>query len=446
MDRRRLLPILFRNGSAPSTLLNALIGYWKLDDGADSTGAYNLSAASAPQAYISGKIGNATRGMSAANKYLFNAGFAALTNTSFTVAAWLKRLSDTTTANYVLRLGNSALARIYMNIDGAEHMAVQTCKQAGVYGFKQHSLTVSKDIWHLCVIWFDISTYKTYISLDNGTPESADWVGAQTDGIGSPLSNERMEIGGAIVDTGAERYVDEVGVWSRVLTDAERTALWNNGSGDTHPFLDPVWNSDYQVIFLGDSLTNGTGSTTLAGSYPLQTLDLLSGRLKVDRAAAGGKRIDQLVSEGYVAQAAEAYSADYTHNVVCVWIGTNDLMQSGYNDADSIEPALWSVCDTLRAAGYDKIVVMTHTPATGYMDAGHQAIYETERQLLATAIRANFATHCDVIVDLAADTIIGEAGDDSNGTYYYDNLHMKDAGYGIVANLTVAALATIGIT
>jgi len=31
--------------------------------------------------------------------------------------------------------------------------------------------------------------------------------------------------------------IDEVGFWTRVLTEDERTALYNSGDGITYPFL-----------------------------------------------------------------------------------------------------------------------------------------------------------------------------------------------------------------
>ena len=48
-----------------------------------------------------------------------------------------------------------------------------------------------------------------------------------------------------------------------------------------------------------------------------------------------------------------------------------------------------------------------------------------------------------VIADVAADTRIGDDGDEDDATYYVDGVHLNDTGYGIVAQIVADAINTL---
>lgn len=87
--------------------------------------------------------------------------------------------------------------------------------------------------WHLIILSVD---YKNGISrtlLDNSIAITGVW--GQND---KPFpSSGQFTVGTPLLGVGSvNSYVDELSIWSRQLTDVEKTYLWNNGNGRTYPF------------------------------------------------------------------------------------------------------------------------------------------------------------------------------------------------------------------
>src|SRR5690606_32279050 len=89
--------------------------------------------------------------------------------------------------------------------------------------------------WHFIVGWFDAAAGRAFVEVDdNGT------VGQSSAG------NTLQAASTAAFQIGARQYVgsrapwngriQRVGFWKRVLTDDERTALYNAGAGLDYPF------------------------------------------------------------------------------------------------------------------------------------------------------------------------------------------------------------------
>ena len=93
------------------------------------------------------------------------------------------------------------------------------------------SSTYTTSTWYLVVAWHDSIANTINIQVNNGTPVSVSHpLGVLDNTAGTFLG--KAESG----DQFAGR-IDEVGVWKRVLTVAERTALYNSGNGITYPFV-----------------------------------------------------------------------------------------------------------------------------------------------------------------------------------------------------------------
>lgn len=197
------------------------------------------------------------------------------------------------------------------------------------------------------------------------------------------------------------------------------------------------------IVFDGDSLTS---EFTDAGvpkpyCYPLKVIAALrltgawdyhnfgvSGQDLTAMAADAATQVDTLVTGAHRAYICVAWEA---------------LLQSvhGYTDAQVIA-AYWSYCDARRAAGYS-VVAVTGTPATVSGSPG----WEASRTVINAAIRADWDLHCDALADVAADHRIGDSGDQNDPVYFSaDLIHMIDAGYAVVAEIVLAAIATIEMT
>lgn len=96
-----------------------------------------------------------------------------------------------------------------------------------------------------------------------------------------------------------------------------------------------------------------------------------------------------------------------------------------------------SIATAARAAGYQKIVVLTCLPRV----TGGNGNFESDRQAFNTLLRAGYASFADALADVAADSRIGDAGDNADLTYYQaDQVHLNDTGRAIISAAVKAAL------
>jgi lysophospholipase L1-like esterase len=208
-----------------------------------------------------------------------------------------------------------------------------------------------------------------------------------------------------------------------------------------------VWarNSTATVAVLGDSLTDGRGSTTNGNDrWPDQLFD----RLRADRRtagvavanqAAGGNRV---LNDGLGPNALARLDRDVLAQSGVAWLivfeGVNDI---GTADAD--EAAQRDVADDLIAA-YDQIIVRTHaqgirvygatlTPFGGNTPYDDEAgMRETARQRVNAWIRT--AHRFDGVIDF--DAAVRDPANPRRLRPAYDvgdHLHLNPAGYRALA-------------
>lgn len=216
--------------NAASSLLTSLVAYWKLDETSgtrfDSAGASNLADNGSVGSAI-GKQGNAAD--FTAGPYLSSShtGFH-FGDEDFTIAGWIKRnasnfvalgrYSTTGQKCYGLRIVNG-LARWYVTSNGSTEVFVEASNALNFQG------------WSLVVCWHDSTSNTIYIQVDNNTTFS------QTHTTGVFPGTVDLTIGaGTGGNLAATAQIDEIGIWSRVLTSAERTQLYNGGAATTYPF------------------------------------------------------------------------------------------------------------------------------------------------------------------------------------------------------------------
>lgn len=188
-----------------------------------------------------------------------------------------------------------------------------------------------------------------------------------------------------------------------------------------------------RLICDGDSMTAGNGAT--AGlDYPAQLLALLgSGWVKLN-AGVGGQTLSDM--QGDAASTLDPYRAALRAGrpVLIAWGGTNDLF--GGASAATTYSRLVTYCQARQAAGW-RVVVLTILPRS---NVGTPGTFEADRQTVNTNMRTNWPTFADALADVAADARLGDAGDETNATYYADLVHLTDAGYAIVAGLAQTAI------
>ncbi|HZK58293.1 MAG TPA: SGNH/GDSL hydrolase family protein [Cryobacterium sp.] len=217
-----------------------------------------------------------------------------------------------------------------------------------------------------------------------------------------------------------------------------RTTAWV-GPSLVPSFSLPALSS--QVICDGNSMTIGhpweePGSLDPTAPYPAQLQALLGDTWLVRNDGVDSQDIDSMIADA-ATQIDPLYDANRMQNVVVCWEGTNEIYF--HDDGASAAAKLAYYCTTRKAAGF-KVVILTVLPRSG---SGVPADFETQRGICNTAIRANWRTYADALCDVAADPLIGDAGDEMNTTYYPDRVHLTKAGYGIIAAAVQGSLATI---
>jgi hypothetical protein len=231
--------IKFSTSSAVSSLLTGIVAYWKLNESsgtfASSVGTFPGSISGTGVTYdASGKLGRCIT--TAGTGYITMGTSTTLKPaTALSVSAWFK----TTSSGYFTILSNYTVGGGYWGYHMSIEQPVTNWIVSGVIGdgAGTHISTVdgttaiNTGAWFHAVFTSDGTNIKLYI---NGTQEGGN--------VSFPYSPSYeaggdFEIGardgGSAPLTGS---VDEVGLWSRALTQSEVTALYNGGTGITHPF------------------------------------------------------------------------------------------------------------------------------------------------------------------------------------------------------------------
>jgi lysophospholipase L1-like esterase len=415
-------------GAEPSTLLNDLDYWYKLDDMADASGNGNTltNNGDTPATISAGKIGNGVALAAASHQYLSiasNANVAAGIG-DFTVGAWVKKTAagdmfilgkwnhaGGNQKEYSLFITSSRFPRFSVSSTGANDINVI------------NTTAMDLDVWFYILGWFDVTLGKAYVQVNDGVPVAAD-VASVFNGT------SQLNIGqtaGFFYFTG---IIDEAPKWSRKLTAAERSALYNNGVGVSYPPLVINWR---RLIFDGDSLTSGFPEDA-ENSYPAQLAALLTGDTRYDNFGVSGQTIVEMAADA-ATQADPYYSGDgsYSQEVVLVWGGVNDI-HDAIDSAETIHANIAAYHAARQTAGW-KTVAFTIANAA---HADKPVSFDATQAAVNVLIRANWESYADALCDVQADARLSNPLDT---TYFSaDKLHLNSAGYGVVAELAASAL------
>lgn len=231
------LVLLFATG-ARGAITDNLVGYWKLNETsgtrADSLGVSNLTANNTPGS-TGGVVGNCVQFTATSSQYLSAASNSSLQmsgNTSFTIAFWVQ-LIFATAQSLVTKDDDAASSRDY-TIDYLSGSGLRFYIKGGATYIVTTAGTGTTGVWYFVVAWYDSSNGQLHLRLNDTTTYDA----ATTGATGTDVSAAQFRIG-AREYLGAEDYancfIDEVGIWKRVLTGPEITTLYNGGAGWTYP-------------------------------------------------------------------------------------------------------------------------------------------------------------------------------------------------------------------
>lgn len=216
------------------TLKDSLKAYWALENVNDSYGSNTLTNGTSVT-FTAGKVNNAATFSAASNQYLTIADNANLSmgDIDFTVSCWAYASSFANAVDGVISKYGGAGSRewtIYWQNASTPDAFVSRISSDGTAVV---TITATSEglveTWYHLVIWYDKTKDSTYLQINNGTIYQAAQTGGAYNGATALFIGRNT---GTSDDwTG---LVDEIAIWKRVLTPAERTYLYNSGNGRTY--------------------------------------------------------------------------------------------------------------------------------------------------------------------------------------------------------------------
>lgn len=217
-----------------------LIAYWDMEETsanrADRYGIHHLRDVATVTYTALGKQGNAAEFTTANSEFLFHPDtvYLSIGDYDMSCAMWIKLKSltnsyvfskyhTTSDERSYLIWYDSGANRLKWLVSSAGTAGSMTTATASTFG------ALSTDTWYFVYCYSDSANNEIGISVNNGTVDTA----AHTGGVYDATS--QLEVGSAVGGTlNFDGYIDELGLWNKVLSSQEITDLYNSGSGNTY--------------------------------------------------------------------------------------------------------------------------------------------------------------------------------------------------------------------
>ena len=303
-----------------------LMSAWTLSEAsgqrADYTGRNDLTPNNSPTT-STGKVNSTCVHLTAAssqylNRLVYESGNLILNDESFMVAAWAY-LDSKGAVRYICSHWANDVAT---NQSWGLRYRNTTDRFEFFIGYTDGTSTVvaantlgspSTGTWYLVIGWFDRFANTINIQVNNGTVDSA---ATATTALQGSLTDFRV---GAINVSGITDYwdgrIDDLSLWRRILTSAERTTLYNGGTGNL-----------FTTITDPNPVTYATAPNSARdniGSYLFEP-GIIEYETAVDRGETGpisrcsfalkdtGNVISSLVATGLIGYKVRIYAGFYT--------------------------------------------------------------------------------------------------------------------------------------
>ena len=224
------------------SLTTNIVSYWKLDDAsgnaADSVGSNPLTNNNTiTYANTNPLINNYAHFVSASSQWFTVPSFTI--SAAFSISFWIKRA---TTGNY---------QGFWTNGTGSG--SSNTIEIATVNDDKIHYSNFNTEIITSATLTSTSTWYHVVVTQD-GSGNAIVYVNGSSSATGTVThagTTDSYDIGRVHYNT-AEYYngnMDEIGLWSRVLTSSEVTQLYNGGAGLQYPFTPPATKTGNFLMF-----------------------------------------------------------------------------------------------------------------------------------------------------------------------------------------------------
>jgi lysophospholipase L1-like esterase len=220
-----------------------------------------------------------------------------------------------------------------------------------------------------------------------------------------------------------------------LVTQMTNVSVSDLDSGGPPP-PDYSWLSDAGIVFDGNSLTAGQGSTG-GNTYPAQLIALLEA-LGITGIAdynfgVGGQTTSDMDSD--VTTQIDPLILGGVQNILFAWEIGNDIYFNG--DVSAAQTRFQNYCEDRQAAGWT-VIVITLTPRNQSTSFGDDVTaFNAKLDAANTWLRANYTSFASGLVDVALDDRLSDYLDT---TYFSDGIHYTNAGYGVVAELALPVI------
>lgn len=196
-----------------------------------------------------------------------------------------------------------------------------------------------------------------------------------------------------------------------------------------------------KIFFIGDSLSElGQGPIGFVFAMPVAAYTglTLSCNTSMFAYALSGAKCDPDDSNSIATQITTVIANGNPNDIAVIFAGTNDISVLGHNETETYAD-LCANAQQLRAAGM-KVIAVTMLAKERAADADPTAI-NTTRLAYNALIRGGSTFAFDAIADAGVLSEFDTIADASNATYYEtDKVHLKTAGYNLVAGVVTAAI------
>lgn len=225
-------------------LETSLAGYWKFNgNGLDSSPNGRNFTLTGTMPYVSFLTGQgctptATNYWNIANPTWFDS------KTTYSIQYWCYDV-DYQLSEALLSYGtaNAAECRVHYPFDTGSGNGFKIFDGAG-FAFDLNNLKPALNSWQHVVMTVTPGSSKLYI---NGSQEAT-----TATSLATVASQTNLRVG--MYHNGAQGYsgnVAHLGIWTRELTQADVTRLYNNGSGNFYPFSEPELSSNSNALSIG---------------------------------------------------------------------------------------------------------------------------------------------------------------------------------------------------
>lgn len=226
-------------------LTDQLVAYYKLDSGAlttDTVGGFTLTnnnTVGTGTGFIG--TGSADFGTTNTNKYLNVANELGTDGGSISMSLWIKMQTEIASGSDGIIVHGGATSHVndmigYDYNAGTRQLQWNRQQQNTANNIYSYNATLGTSNWHHLVYTYDGVTMKGYYDGTEVVSQALSGNGASGTGDGFGIGSSNRGGGTEWVAGYIDAYIDEVGVWTRAITGAEVTSLYNSGAGLAYPF------------------------------------------------------------------------------------------------------------------------------------------------------------------------------------------------------------------